>query len=232
MHSSHEHHAHEHQAHENASKESVFSKSIKPFLNKCWSWCAKIKNISLKTTVIIAGIIVLATLLFVYKDLFVVASVNGSFITRYSIIHELESKSGKAALENLILEKMVNMEAEKNGISVSEEDVDKEISNIASQIMAQGGTLEQALSMQGMTVEVLRGQIKLQKKMEALLGDKINVTESEIDTYIKDNKVTEQGDQVREQIRQQLKQEKVNSEAGSYLESLKMQSSIKYYIQY
>ena len=231
---SHEHHGHEHHNHEHHAHETSKNK-FGQYLNSCKDFCKKFKHISLKTTIIIACVIVVATLLFVYKDLFIVATVNGSPISRYSVIHELESRSGAAALENIILEKLVNMEARKQGIEVSEADVDSEVALIESQISSQGGTLEQALAMQGMTIDVLRGQIMLQKKMEGLLGERVAVSESEIDSFIESNGIEIQAgeeEQIRSEVSNQLKQEKVSAEAGSYLESLKSESSIKYFISY
>lgn len=213
----------------------VENKSFKSVLNKCWIGCAKIKNISPKSAIIIGCVVVLLAIIFAFKSLFIVAIVNGSPISRFSVINELETKSGKAALENLVLEKIVNMEANKKGINISEEEINKEIISVEEEVRAQGGTLEQALASQNMTVEVLRGQIVLQKKVEGLLGDKLNVTEAEIETYIKDNEVqipAGQDVKIREQVQQQLRQQKLSSEAGPFIESLKAMSSIRYFINY
>jgi len=211
------------------------NKSFKSVLNKYWAGCAKIKNLSPKTAIIIGCVIVLLVIIFVFKSLFIVAVVNGSPISRFSVINELETKSGKATLENLVLEKIVNMEANKKGIKISDEEINKEITSVEEGVKAQGGTLEQALASQNMTVEVLRGQIVLQKKVEGLLGDKLNVTETEIETFIKDNEVQMTAGQeakIREQVRQQLKQQKLSSEAGPFIESLKALTSIRYFISY
>jgi len=222
---------------ENRNSENPLAenKSFKSVLNKCWVACAKIKNMSPKTAIIISCVIVLLAIIFVFKSLFIVAVVNGSPISRFSVINELETKSGKAALENLILEKIVNMEANKKGINISDEEINNEITSVEEEVKAQGGTLEQALASQNMTVEVLRGQIVLQKKVEGLLGDKLNVTETEIETFIKDNEVqmtAGQESKIREQVRQQLRQQKLSSEAGPFIESLKALSSIRYFINY
>lgn len=213
----------------------VENKSFKSVLNKCWIGCAKIKNISPKTAIIIGCVVVLLTIIFAFRSLFIVAIVNGSPISRFSVINELETKSGKAALENLVLEKIVNMEANKKGINISDEEINKEITSVEEEAKAQGRTLEQVLASWNMTAEVFRSQIVLQKKVEGLLGDKLNVTETEIETYIKDNNVqipTGQDTKIKEQVWQQLKQQKLSSEVGPFIESLKALSSIRYFINY
>ncbi len=232
-HASHEHHGHEHEhlVHEHHVHE-VKGNTIKCRLTQCWETC---KGVSLKTVIWIAVAIVLLTLLFVYKGLFVAATVNGSPISRFSVVKELEARSGKAALDNLIVEKLISMEAAKKGVKITDEQIAAEITNIENQIKSQGGTLDQALSMQGMSMTDLKSQIRLQKELESLLGDKLAVTDAEIESYIKDNKVQIPAGQeasYRENITQQLKQQKLNSEAGSYIESLKAQSSIKYFVNY
>ena len=229
MPSSHEHREHhehqEHQNHDNCSAE-----------NKCCvSCCLKFKKISLKTATIIGCVIVFLALIFMYKGLFVAAMVNGSPISRFSVFHELEKSSGKAALESLIVEKLINNEADKKDVVVSDKEVEDEISNAEAQIKSQGGTLEEALASQGMTLEILKKQITIQKKLEALLADKIRVTADDISKFITDNKVEiPKGEEAsyNDQITQQIRQQKLSSEAKLLVDSLKSANTIRYFVNY
>jgi len=64
------------------------------------SMLAKIRKFfSVKTSVIIAAVVVIGALAFYYKGLFIAATVNGVPISRLSIIEQLEKSSGKATLE-------------------------------------------------------------------------------------------------------------------------------------
>ena len=163
------------------------------------------------------------------------ATVNGSPISRLSVISELEKNSGKAALESLIVEKLINKEADKKGIEISDDEVNAEISKAEIQIKAQGGTLDEALASQGMTLEILKKQIAIQKKLEALLADKVQVTDADITKFIADNKINiPKGEEVsyNEQIVGSIKQQKLSAESKLLVESLKAENTIRYFVNY
>lgn len=196
----------------------------------------KIKiRISLKTTIIIACVILIGALLFVYKGLFIAATVNGSPISRLAVIHELESTSGKSTLDNLIIEKLIKEEAEKQNIKVTDDEINKEIGNAEKQIVSQGGTLDQALASQNMTLDNLKDQILVEKELEGLLADKIQVTPADVATYIKDNKITIPAGQestYNDQITGQLRQQKLSGVANEYITSLRSNASVNYFVNY
>src|SRR3990167_8103091 len=64
-------------------------------------------TISIKAAIVIGVIIVVGALAYRYKGLLVAATVNGSPISRFSVIEELEKKSGKATLDALIIQKLI-----------------------------------------------------------------------------------------------------------------------------
>lgn len=183
----------------------------------------------------VAVVLILAALFFA-KGIFVAATVNGSPISRLSVIKELEKQGGKQALEAIIDKKLIETELNKQKVSVTKEEVDAEIEKIKTQVTAQGGTLEMALAQQGLTEEKLREQITIQKKLEKLLADKVAVTEAEIETYIKDSKATPPKDVTieafRKQISEQLKGQKFQQEAQKWVSDLTASAKIKYYVNY
>ena len=183
----------------------------------------------------LAVILVVAALFFA-KGIFVAATVNGSPISRLLVIQELEKQGGKQALEDIIDKKLIETELNKQKVTVNKEEVDAEIEKIKTQVASQGGTLEMALAKQGMTEEKLREQITIQKKLEKLLADKVVVTETEIDTYIKDSKATPPKDvkmeDFRKQVGDQLKQQKFQQEAQKWVSDLTASAKIKYYVNY
>lgn len=191
-----------------------------------------------KPLVIAIGVAVILILvaLFFAKGIFVAATVNGSPISRLSVIQELEKQGGKQALEAIIDKKLIETELNKQKITVTQEEVAAEIKKIEAQVTSQGGTLEMALSQQGMTKEKLEEQITIQKKLEKLLADKVAVTEAEIDTYLKDSKATPPKDvkmeDFRKQISDQLKQQKFQQEAQKWVSDLTASAKIKYYVNY
>ena len=191
-----------------------------------------------KPLFIIIGVVTLLVFvaLFFAKGFFVAATVNGSPVSRLSVIKELEKQGGKQALEAIINKKLIETELNKQNVSVTQEELDEEIKKIETQVASQGETLKNVLFMQGMTEEKLREQIAIQKRMEKLLADKIAVTDAEVDVYIKDNKATAPEDikmeDFRKQLSDQLKQQKFQQEAQKWVSDLTANAKIKYYVNY
>ena len=199
----------------------------------------KFIKISFKTTIlliiILIIIIAIGALVYVNKGLFIVATVNGSPISRLTIIQKLEKASGKSLLDSLITEKLIQDEASAKKIVISNEEINGEIKKIEDQVTAQGGTLDAALAAQGMSMDDLKTRIILQKEMEKLLADKINVTDAEVAQYITDNKVsvpTGREAAINDQIRSELSSQKLNNEAQTLITDLKSKAKIQYFVNY
>lgn len=192
-------------------------------------------KISLRTAIIIAVIVVLGVLAYVYKGLFIAATVNGSPISRLAIIQKLEKASGKSLLDSLITEKLVQDEASAKKIIISDDEINAEIKKIEDQIVAQGGTLDAALGAQSMSRDDLKKQIVFQKEVETLVADKINVSDEEVAQYIKDNKISiPEGQEAatEEQIKNDLRNQKLNTEAQTLITTLKAKAKIQYFVKY
>lgn len=196
----------------------------------------KIRKKTVIILVIIAVIIiVLAVLAYIYKGLFIAAAVDGSPISRLAVIQKLEKASGKSLLDSLIAEKLVENEVKAKGIVVSDDEVNAEIKNVGDQIAAGGSTLDEALAAQGMSMNDLKTQITLQKKLEKLVADKIGVTDEEIAKYIKDNAISiPKGEEATTtaQIKDALKNQKLKTESGNLVDTLKAQANIQYFVNY
>lgn len=190
---------------------------------------------SVKYAVIIAVILIIGSLGYAYKGLFIAATVDGSPITRLTVVSELEKASGKALLDSLINEKLIENDAKANKIVVTNDEINNEIKPIEAQIIAQGNTLDKALAAQGMSMDDFRHRIVLQKDVEKLLADKIAVTDAEVAQYIKDNKTSIPKGQeavTLSQIKNQLVSQKLKSETQNLLAELRSKASIKYYVNY
>jgi len=190
-------------------------------------------HVRIVTTV--ATVVVILVLAYIFKGQFLAASVNGELISRHTVISELESASGKAALNSLITEKLVGQAAKNKNISIGDDEVNSEIKKIEDSVKAQGGTLAEALAAQGMTMEALRKQIVINKELEKLLADKVSVADSEVDKYIADNKITlTKGQETAEkaQIKESLRQQKMSAEASTFIDSLRAAAKIKYFVNY
>jgi parvulin-like peptidyl-prolyl isomerase len=203
--------------------------------SKCKKSNLKFKKPKFLTSVAVVIVLVLA-ILFYAKGLFIAATVNGSPISRLSVIQELETQGGKQALDAMISKSLIQAEFKKQHINVTSSDVDDEIKKIEAQVTSQGGTLDEALAAQGMTEAKLREQITLQKGMEKVLADKIAVSDADIDAYLKDNHINPPKDMkiedVRQQVSDQLQQQKIQQEAQKWVDGLKASAKINYYVNY
>jgi parvulin-like peptidyl-prolyl isomerase len=193
-------------------------------------------KINKRTTLLTIIILAVLGVLFYFKGLFIAAIVDGKPISRFEVIKELENTSGRQALDALVVKQLISAEANKAGVAVSQEDVDAEIQKIKDKISKQGGTLEMILAQQGINQDQFREQISLQKKLEKILGDKIQVTDEEVNQYFTQNKITPPAgvseDEIKNQIREQLKNQKFSTEADKWVTDHKSQASIQYYVWY
>lgn len=184
---------------------------------------------------VIAGIVLLGAL-YAGRGLFVAAIVDGSPISRWSIVRELEKKSGEQALDALVTKKIIHAAAMKSGIMVSQSDIDAEVASITDQVTKQGGTLAMALEQQGMTEMEFRDQIVLQKELEKMLAGKVTVSDDDVNQYITQNKVTAPkgmtDEDLRNSIREQLKGQKFNTEATKWVANAKAEAQIQYFVDY
>jgi len=179
--------------------------------------------------VILAIIVVVAYLL---RSMFIVATINGESITRLQLISDLERQYGKQALEGLVIEKLILQEAKSKKITVSDSDVSAELKKIESQVSKSGQTLDQLLTLQGMSRVDLQKRIKIQKMVEKLLINNLSVSEKEVDDYISSNKDsftnTPITKEIRDSVKEQLKQSKITEKYQQWLSDLKKKAKIEY----
>jgi len=189
------------------------------------------KNPKKKWTFISVFVIALIAI-FVYANLglFVAGIVNGQPISRLRLVKELEKQGGNQVLDSLVTEKLIDQEAKKNGITVTQSDIDNEISAIEDQLKAQGTDLDTALAFQGQTREDLGQTLRVKIIVEKILGNKISVTEDEIKSYFEENKTSFPAnstlESVKDQITSILSQQKLTDEYQKWLSEIKANSKV------
>ncbi len=189
----------------------------------------------LKYGAIVLAVLAVLALAYYFKGLIVAATINGVPVSRFAVLSELERTGGGGMLENIIRERLINMEAAKQNVVISQEEIDAEFARIEENLTAQGTTLDEALAAQKLTRADITEKIVTQKKLEKMLGDKLNVTDEEVEAYIKDNGVTiEAGKEAESKaaIKENLKNQKFNEEANIFVEDLVTKSNIKYFVEY
>lgn len=194
-------------------------------------------NESLKRKLIIVlTLLCLVLFLFNYKQLFVAALVNNRPITRLAVIQEAEKQTGQQILETLVAKALVAQEAKKQGIEITKQQVDEEIKGIEEQLEAQGTDLDSLLEAQGQTRKGLEEEIKLQLIIEKIIGQNIEITDEELEQYFEDNKEFLGEDvvfeDIKDDLREQLRQEKIGNEVSAWLEDLKANANINYFLKF
>jgi hypothetical protein len=182
----------------------------------------------------ILAILVLGGLLYFLRGYLVAANVNGGFVSRWSVMNQLEKQYGKQVLEGLITKKLI--ESALKDIQVTDDEVSAALKKVEDQLTAQGTTLDAALEQNGMTKDELMDQLVLQKKLEKKFSDKVSVSDEEAKKFLVDNKATTpkgvSQDQLMSQARDVLRQQKLNAEIQGFVQSLKGDAKINYFGNY
>lgn len=182
------------------------------------------------------GIIALGVLLYLGRGLFVAAVVNGQPISRWTIIKEAEKQSGRQALDTTVRNTLIEQEARKANVTVSNQEIDDEIKKVESSLSKQGQKLDDVLAMQGMTREDLRRLIRLDKLVGKIVGRDVKVTDEEVNDYLTKNKEllpqNQSEDELKKTATEQIKQQKLNDKIRTWLESLQTKAKIMYFVQY
>ncbi len=185
---------------------------------------------------IVLVVLVIAGFLFFFKNYLFAASVNGKLISRLGIIKRLEKQGGKKELDVAISQALIEQEAQKRKIVISSNDIDKQYKLIKNSNEAQGESLDQLLSAQGMTVNDLKYQIKLQLMLEKMLDKDIKVTDDEVNKFIEEQQASipksMDPDEVKKIALNQLKQQKLSQKAQKFIQDLKTKAKINYFVNY
>jgi foldase protein PrsA len=190
-----------------------------------------------KITVVIALLIILIGIGLYYGRGFIVAAVvNGQPISRLSIIQETEKASGRQAMASLIRNVLVEQEARKQDLTVSESEIDKQIKTIEDNLAKQGQKLDQMLALEGITRNDLRRIIKIDLYVTKLVEKDINVTDKQVDEYIEKNSALLpqdlKEDELKKMAREQLRKEQLAQKAQAWLAELEKKANVVKFVEF
>lgn len=190
------------------------------------------RNLYLRYLVIVLLVVALGAFLVIKKNWFVAAVVNNQPITTLEYYQNLKAKDTKQVLNQIVRDKLISQEANKNGIIVSNEEMDKKISEIEEQLGGNEG-LNQALESRAITEEEFRNQIRIQLIVERLLADQIKVSDQEVEEYIAQNKDkntlgVDLND--KDAVKKQLENEKLNEKFQPWYDTLQKEAKIYIFI--
>lgn len=117
----------------------------------------------------------------------IIAKVEGEPITKNDLYEVLAKQYGSSTISYLIDNKIVELEAEKEKITLSDKEIEEEMQ---SYIESNGGeeAFNAALEQSGITKEDIKRDIINYLKIVKLLEPKIEITDEEMKTYFEENK--------------------------------------------
>lgn len=190
------------------------------------------KNPKIKMVVLLAVLLILGILLVKNKNLFVVASVNGSPVWRWTLEQKLVSRYADQTIDEITSEVLIAQAAKSKGVTATTAEVSQKIADIEKSLNGKV-TLKDALSQQGMTLEDLQNQIKLQILMEKMTEGQVVVSDQEISDYLENNKsllvATEEG-LMKEEAKKAVVDSKKSATLRQFFTDLKAKAKISKYL--
>ena len=141
--------------------------------------------------IIITLVIIATTLISIFfsmnGDGNTVAVVGNEKITKNQLYDALVKANGQQVLDTLVIKKIIQLEAKKQNIKVTKDEIqaeiDKTIENFGSE-----EAYKNALEYYGITEDRLKEDIELNLYVNKLLEPKIKITENEMKNYFEENK--------------------------------------------
>ncbi len=169
-----------------------------------------------------------------YKKLFLVGMVNNQFITRWQLEKSMNDRYAKTTFDDLASTAVLYQLAAKNGVSVSAEELKKEVADTETRL---GGkeALNSTLDRMGYTKERFTNEMTM-LVMEKKLAEKLfkaEVTDAEVSKFYTDNKTLfpdKKLDEVKADIKNNLTQQQLQQQFTTWFQAEKEKAIIKSYL--
>jgi foldase protein PrsA len=116
-----------------------------------------------------------------------VAKVGDQKITKEELYNELVEYYGAQVLDSMIVEKIIEMELEKENVTVSDEELEEEMNNVIGSYGGLDNVMMQ-LAAQGLTIENLEQDVLASLKTLKLIEPRLVATEEEVVEFFEYNK--------------------------------------------
>lgn len=182
-----------------------------------------------RKTVLIALVISLLLLAFYKKHWFIAATINRIPISNFEVLYRLNEQFRNQTIEQMVNEKLILAEAQKNGVKITTEDIDRKISELEKNV---GGAevLNNLLTQQGQTRTSLTNQLIIQLSIEKLYKKDATVSATEVNEFIAQNQgqltATDSAGQITE-AEELLKQQKLSQIFNEKFQQIKKSAQIQ-----
>ncbi len=114
-----------------------------------------------------------------------IALINGQKISRVEFEEALEDNGGMTILNMMIGEKLIDQEAKKNGVVVTDQEVEDQFNTIST---GMGSSFASLLQQYGMSEDDLRESLRINLIVFEMSTKDVVITDEEIETYFNENR--------------------------------------------
>ena len=195
----------------------------------CWC-CLDVKKCLNSPWQMIRVVVIVLGVSFLFRSKIITAWVNGRPIYRSVYVRELETQAGKQILDTLVTKQLIMQAAKENKITVTKEELAEEMKAVEELADQQGLTLEKLLELQGVSKSQLEEEIKLQKMIEKIVGEDMEVTDEEVSQYLEENRQyldeTATEAELKETVTNQLSQQKLTETVREWIGKLQQEAKV------
>ncbi|SFK56061.1 SurA N-terminal domain-containing protein [Brevibacillus centrosporus] len=188
----------------------------------------------LSASILLAGLVVLGVYQAGQKDLDpAVVKAGDTEITQYQLYDEMKNLYGKQMANELVAQSLIKQEAKQQNISVSKEDIDKEVNAMKQQI-GSDQAFQEYLSGMGMDEKTLRSKMEVLLTRDKLLDKAFPVTDEQIQQYYEANKAQMGSpapalDKVHDQIKSMLSENNRSENYSKWMETIEKTHKVEWY---
>lgn len=169
-----------------------------------------------------------------YRNLILVGTVNNKPITRFELNMAMSEKYGKQVLEELVNEKLLAAEIVKQGIVVTDEEVNAEIAKITTEYGSEEN-FKTALEQYGLTLDKAKESIKKNLGFKKLVekNSKIEITDEAVTKYFEDNKTIYAGkklEDVKDAIKDSLYQQELYQKSQEMFTGIRQAAKVNSFL--
>ena len=170
-----------------------------------------------------------------YRGVVIAGSVNNHTITKWALNERLSTRYGQTAFDEIVTEQLIYQEAAKNGVTVSDKEIQDEVAANEKQFGGKQQLMDMAKQAGITNNSQLNDFFKLKltiKKLQDKLF-KAEVTTEEVKKYFDDNKQFMTGkkfEDVQKDITDQLVQQKIQTQFTEWFGNIRKAAKITSYI--
>lgn len=154
---------------------------------------------------------------------FFAGKVNLDWITKSELSGQLYSRYGRQVFEELIVDSLIRQEAKGKKVEVTRQDLDNAIEKIKKTVLGEEMDLDNLLSLQGVSRQEFEKQLEVQILAQKLLSDQIDVSEEEVNTFIKENKeylIATDESGLKAEAEEKLREQKIGEKLNTWISDL------------